>query len=287
MVYTYKQSKNLNQYILMDNITKLIESPLLKVKYEKEYEEDGSYIRMLHVTDKRYKKYLFLFCNLYEDLPETICPFNDENSTFILDGLEIPFDFRTKVKEEGIHEFIIKIKSYENLQDLTDCFKWCETLLCLDLRHFDASSVERLNGFCCDSNGLISVLSNKLNTVNLIGLFTAFSWCTSLMSIDLSGWNISKLKVADNLFFNCQALEEVDLSTWNLTKDRKEVEKYFAPYYKYEITTGYFKSGPCLKGLLSYCRNLKSVKGLENFDLKELLALDPLVIDKGIKIASL
>ena len=66
-------------------------------------------------------------------------------------------------------------------------------------------------------------------------LYSMFGWCSSLTSVDLSGWNIDKLgyaslysddywfesgqKGTNSMFYNCPSLVYVNLSGWNIKVD--------------------------------------------------------------------
>nr|DAT28320.1 MAG TPA: protein of unknown function DUF285 [Caudoviricetes sp.] len=47
-----------------------------------------------------------------------------------------------------------------------------------------------------------------------------FNDCTSLQSLDTSGWDLSNLESAEGMFAGCESLSSLDISRWNLSKLR-------------------------------------------------------------------
>ena len=42
--------------------------------------------------------------------------------------------------------------------------------------------------------------------------------CGSLISIDTTGWDTSKIENMDSMFFNCKSLRSLDISNWDTSK---------------------------------------------------------------------
>ena len=60
-----------------------------------------------------------------------------------------------------------------------------------------------------------------INRVDIKGCFAplrVFSRCTSLTSLDVSGWDTSKVTLLDYMFFSCTSLTSLDVSGWDTSK---------------------------------------------------------------------
>ena len=69
---------------------------------------------------------------------------------------------------------------------------------------------------------------------------------TNLISIDMSGWDTSRVEKMQWLFENCNSLTELDLSWWDTSK----------------VTT--------IQSLFNGCTNIKMIKWIENFNTEEV-----------------
>jgi len=85
---------------------------------------------------------------------------------------------------------------------------------------------------------------NKLTTINNIGnLKTAdvtnmrnmFYGCSSLTTLDVTGFNTAKVTVMEEMFYNCSSLTTLDLTNWDVTK----------------VTSMYM--------MFAYCSNIQSI----------------------------
>ena len=56
------------------------------------------------------------------------------------------------------------------------------------------------------------------NTSNVTDMRYMFGGCTSLSSLDLSGWDISNVYLMNGMFQNCSKLTSLDLSKWDTSK---------------------------------------------------------------------
>ena len=60
-----------------------------------------------------------------------------------------------------------------------------------------------------------------INRVDIKGCFVSyriFSRCTSLTSLDVSGWDTSNVTLLDYIFFSCTSLTSLDVSGWDTSK---------------------------------------------------------------------
>ena len=125
-----------------------------------------------------------------------------------------------------------------------DMFSRCHSLKTLNLSKFDFSKVKDFNGFYeCRSLKSIKGLKN-LDTSSLTDMEVFFYKCRSLKTLDLSGFNTSKVRYMCNMFNGCKSLKTLDLSSFDTSKVKD------------------------FKGIFNGCTNLKSVKLGKKFSFK-------------------
>ena len=80
----------------------------------------------------------------------------------------------------------------------------------------DGYSISSMNGFFeyCRSLETVEGLGN-LNTSNLTNVMNMFDYCSSLKSVDFTGFNTSNVISMMNMFYYCDELTELDLSSFN------------------------------------------------------------------------
>lgn len=55
----------------------------------------------------------------------------------------------------------------------------------------------------------------NLNTSEVTNMYSMFSNCSKIQSLDLSNFNTAKVTDMDNMFYNCYKLQSLDLSSFN------------------------------------------------------------------------
>lgn len=110
-----------------------------------------------------------------------------------------------------------KVNSYSSFADM---FDGCSSLKALDLSNFDFS-----NTYASQYSGLYGLLRNckNLKTIKLpatvtfnnsgVSFMFMFYGCSSLISLDLSGFDTSNVQYMDNMFSNCWKLTNLTLGT--------------------------------------------------------------------------
>ena len=104
-------------------------------------------------------------------------------------------------------------------------FKGCNSIETLDLSNFDFSNMS--SG---DYNGIGSLVYDCMNLKTIIfpstvsfkntgiNLSSMFFRCSSLTSLDLSGFNTTNVNKMNHLFYGCSSLTSLDLSNFNTSK---------------------------------------------------------------------
>ena len=123
-----------------------------------------------------------------------------------------------------------KVDSYYSFASM---FYGCSSLKTLDLSNFDFSNTYNteytgLNNFLSDCSSLKTVTFPSTVTFKKSGIsFNAmFNNCSSLTSLDLSGFDTSNVKYMRQMFGGCSSLTSLDLSNWN-TSNVTDMEYMF------------------------------------------------------------
>lgn len=80
------------------------------------------------------------------------------------------------------------------------------------------------------------MVTNHFNTSNLTSTKSAFQECSSLISLDLSGWDMSKVKNMNYVFSECTSLNKIilgDVSQYDYNKIKTALDN---SYLSNEVT---------------------------------------------------
>ena len=133
------------------------------------------------------------------------------------------------------------------VQNMGDMFAACKSLTSLDVAGFDTSNVENMSGMFASCSSLKSLDLSGFDVSNAgeynpllplsdgeptedselvaaggtpdFGLCGMFWGCTSLETIDVSGWDVSSCTNLYGLFCDCKSLTSLDLSSWTISPD--------------------------------------------------------------------
>jgi surface protein len=138
----------------------------------------------------------------------------------------------------------------------------------LDLSNFDCSELKSLRDLFRKSSRKIhdkpfSLVYNKVKTLDVSNwdvstiedftfLFHGLYNTTEI--IGLNTWNMSSCKLMNSMFSNCRELKKIDLSNWDLKFNK--LERYY------------------FDGVFSNCTNLEEIKGLETWDMSNVISLN-------------
>lgn len=173
---------------------------------------------------------LFRFTNVIEIYGiEDIDTSNVTNMNFLFN--------QTKIKELNLPKWDVRKvttmhRMIETLNDLTSVslngwvtsactdmsflFTSCESLTSIDISSFDTSNVTTMNSMFQYNRKLTDIKFN-FRTPNLTNIGTMFDGCNSLVSIDLSMMDTSKVTDMFAAFNDCRNLTYLNLSNWNMS----------------------------------------------------------------------
>ena len=103
-----------------------------------------------------------------------------------------------------------------NIKYIFGLFDYCHKLQSVDLTGWDISKVDSLNSLFEECYELTSIKGiENWDTRNIESMTSTFRELRTLKTLDLSKWNVSKVKFMDKMFDGCNSLETLgDLSNW-------------------------------------------------------------------------
>jgi surface protein len=110
--------------------------------------------------------------------------------------------------------YILKWESY-----LNDCsFMFCNlsNIIEVDLSNFDPSNVKSMKEMFSGCINLKKIIiGNNFNSLIVTDIYRMFFNCTSLISLDLSKFDTSKINKMHNMFYNDKSLKYLDISQFD------------------------------------------------------------------------
>lgn len=102
---------------------------------------------------------------------------------------------------------------------LTDCslmFSNCVSLKSLDLTSWNIGNISNKTNMFTNCSLLTEIKGlNKIVSSGTTDIPNMFSGCSSLATLDLSGWDTSNVIKMGSMFYRCTALETLDLSNFD------------------------------------------------------------------------
>ena len=83
------------------------------------------------------------------------------------------------------------------------------------ISYLNTSQVTTMSCMFCDCSSLTSLDLSGFNTTNVTDMFRMFDYCSGLTSLDLSSFNTAKVTDMSYMFRSCTALTSLDLSGFN------------------------------------------------------------------------
>lgn len=99
--------------------------------------------------------------------------------------------------------------------DMSYLFTSCESLTSIDISSFDTSNVTTMNSMFQYNRKLTDIKFN-FRTPNLTNMGTMFDGCNSLVSIDLSMMDTSKVTDMFAIFNDCFSIASINISNWDM-----------------------------------------------------------------------
>ena len=206
----------------------------------------------------------------------------------------------------------IEYLNMTKVTDITEMFRYCQSLTSLDLSRWNVSAVKKMDAaFClCTNLTTIGDVSNW-NVSSVTSMNYLFERCFKLEYINVTNWNTINLQAMMMIFFQCKKLQDVDMSNWktgNVTSlhaaftgcttfttmdlHKWDVSKVTNFYYTFSECSGltYLNLSGWNTSKVNnmshtfYCTsNLTEVIGIENWDVRNVTTMEQMFAYSGIK----
>ncbi len=156
--------------------------------------------------------------------------FNTQNISSSSDGFKRMFDGCKNATTIDVTNF-----NTANVTDISYMFNGCEAVTGLNLSGWNPANFTRLDHAFCNMNALVNIDfgSNWSNLTKVTTMASAFDGCI-LLSNDFSKFKVTGSSLTDMscAFRNCFTLSSVDLSGWNVSKvtTMSEMFSMYNPY---------------------------------------------------------
>ena len=143
-------------------------------------------------------EYLFLNCTSLTSIDIT-----NFNNTYSLNNMTEMFKFCESLKSLDLSKMVIS-----NVKDMSSLFYGCKNLISLNISNFITTKVENFELIFYGCTSLKYIDLSSFNTDISHNMKSMFKECTSLISIDLSNFNFLD-KNLGHLFYNCESLKSI------------------------------------------------------------------------------
>ena len=106
----------------------------------------------------------------------------------------------------------------------------CSSLTSIDLSDFDTSNVTNMSGMFAGNTECTSIVGiSEFDTHNVTNMRNMFDGCSSLLTLDISGWDVYNVSVENNnsndlgfssMFYGCASLNRLNVSGWNINSNK-------------------------------------------------------------------
>ena len=115
-------------------------------------------------------------------------------------------------QEENIIDLIWNDNRQYPIYYTCSLFRECRKIIEIDLSHFDAKNVTRMEYMFYGCTALTSIKFGNFNTYQTTNMQFMFNSCISLKYLDLSSFNTSKVQNMHYMFSNCTSLNLIKLN---------------------------------------------------------------------------
>ena len=145
--------------------------------------------------------------------PHTIIYWTGDSNTIRISGMGYTA-IADKVNIDDVEYYQLKLD-----KDLDNDFYSFEnnTFINLIFKDIDTSKVTNMSWMFNDCSSLTSLDLSGWDTSNVTNMMAMFRSCCALTSLDLSGWDISNVIDMKIMFNDCSSLTSLDLSGWDIS----------------------------------------------------------------------
>ena len=140
---------------------------------------------------------------------------------------------------------------------------------------FVTSSVTRMSGMFDGCSSLISLDLSGFDTSSVTGMYAMFFGCSNLISLDLTGFDTSCVTTMDSMFSGCSSLTALDLASFD-TSSVTTMESMFygcSSLTTLDLTSFGTSNVTTMQSMFYECKSLVSLN-LTNFDTSSVTRMD-------------
>ena len=125
-----------------------------------------------------------------------------------------------RISGNTVNKVVVKADiSFEGISDYPYKIIIPNSTIDASFKGSNTSNVTNMNYMFYDCSKLTSLDLSGWDTSKVTnGMANVFGRCKSLESLDLSGWDTSNVEYMDTMFHGCSGLTSLDLSGWNTSK---------------------------------------------------------------------
>ena len=170
----------------------------------------------------------------------------------------------------------------------TSCYSWFYGMTNLTsitgIGYLNTSSVTNMRGMFGSCSSLTSLDVSGFNTANVTNMNSMFLNCSSLTSLDLSKFNTAKVTDMENMFRECRSLTSLDLSKFNTAK--VTIMRYMFYFYNGSSLTSLDVSNFNTAKVTDMSSMFYGCTGLQSLDLSHFTFKSSLTSDNMLKNCS-
>ena len=163
------------------------------------------------------------------------------------------------------------------VEDMAAMFAYCYELTYLDVSKWDTGSVTTFKAMFQGNQNAGNMKINNLDVSNwdtssCTIMNHMFYSCGGLTSLDVSGWDVSKVTTMSHMFADCFNVVSIDVSGWK-PSSCVDFDGTFNDCISLQAldTTGWdTSSATTFFQMFEGCRDLKVIKGIENWDVSKV-----------------
>ena len=136
------------------------------------------------------------------------------------------------------------------------------------LDKLDTSNVTDMATMFLGCSSLTSLDLSGFNTSKVTNMGNMFGGCSSLTSLDLSGFDTSKVTNMGNMFGSCEALTSLDVSGWNTSNvtNMQQMFYYCKAMVSLDLSGWNTSNVTTMQSMFWYCSKLTSVGDLSGWN---------------------
>ena len=152
------------------------------------------------------------------------------------------------------------LERYGNLPYVTSISTWSCRYLQAETE-LSISGITNMNSLFKDCSSLQSLDVSGWDTSSVTSMNNTFSGCYSLRSLDVSGWDTSSVRDMSGLFIGCNSLQSLDVSGWDTSNVTSMVQVFSgcSNLYGLDISGWNTSSVTSMESMFNGCYSLQSL----------------------------